>query len=276
MSPQKKIGFFISLFVITLTLNAQGKFANGRYYFTSELNDFADVKIYEITNGKIKHLNLNEAEEFESLSISQGSDYVETSLINRNNALATWMNTCDDCAWTETQTTNAFYLGNPFIYIADHHRSVNNNTGEDCFGDEKCFEVFTNGYFRPVPTHIFDDVKVGGKSSNENNITKVNLTSQATELVVKIAVQNGTLHGPGKDHSYAIYANGKEYKLIGQYGWGGSDDGGFGSFTSDEEEVKTIILFFEPVPVNELMAGFNLKEGNCDAGCWNFYDVKLN
>lgn len=277
----KKFTLLLVCFISSFTILGQNNFQNGTYVYSSDLHKFKKLTFYKIENKKITHYSYNNNKEWVLVKNADlnGPDFKETSIINKNNALATWINTCDNCVWTETQTTNFFYLGNPFIYKANHKRSVNNNTGEDCFDNKKCFETNTNGYLRLYPNHYFFSEKImtGGKSSENIAIENIRITSLTTEITLSISTRAGTLNPPSSEKAYTIKTNsGKEFKLLNQFGWGGDKIGGFGFWEAQYKTERKVILFFEPMSLADLKAGFSLKEGLCTTNCWNFYDITVS
>ncbi|MFD0862734.1 hypothetical protein ACFQ1M_11010 [Sungkyunkwania multivorans] len=204
-------------------------------------------------------------------------NFKEASLTNNNNSSHTWINTCDGCPWTETQTGNFFYHGNPYILEYSWKRSVNNNKSQDCFDEnENCFTKNAKGFARLVPIYIKRDVPVGGKGSNTVELYELRVTDQTTELTLKFNQSDlgGTLHPPGGEKAYKIIDNtGKEYKLLAQYGWNGDGSMGFG-YQKKILASTYVILFFEKIDITTVK-NFNLKEGNCSERCWNFYDIRI-
>ncbi len=271
----------ILLCALPLLSFCQNTFLSGYWYGAESAFSYGNANgVYVFENGQIFRADyMKESSRYDKWVANSNNvnafEFAETSLNNKNNALHTWINTCDTYVWTETQTGEFFHYGNPYILEYKWTRNVNNKTGEDCFdANNKCFSKMVSGYARMVPILRTTNLIIGGKGSPYVTIAEFRLTEQTTELTLKFSASEtgGTLHPPGSEKAYAIIdATGKEYKLLAQFGWKGSDDDGFGTKSKINESY--VILFFEPMQ-NTGNLTFNPKEGACFEGCWNFYDVK--
>jgi hypothetical protein len=84
------------------------------------------------------------------------------------------------------------------------------------------------------------------------------------------------LHSPGSEKAFFLRDEfGNRYNLISQYGWAGSEENGYGESILEAETENHILLFFEPVTGSRVVKNLSLIEGNCESGCWNFYDIRL-
>ncbi len=276
----KRILFTCILLLSIASVHGQ-IFKDGTYLFSSQLHDFKNIRVFDISNQSLHALSFNDDKELQRKSVMSKEKYQfkEYSLINKNSANLTWINSCEECVWTETQILNIFYLGNDFIYKGITNRIVNNNQGIDCFDTGgKCFTTTKSGYIRIFPNLIYkkNSIHVGGKSDQKNEIKEIRITDKTTEITLIINTTSGIINPVGNNQAfYVSLNNGKKLKLLGQYGWKGDSKGGFGTWATKTETKREVILFFEPASAEDLGQGFSLKEGNCTAGCWNFYDISI-
>lgn len=271
----------VTLILVFSLSFSQSKFPSGYWYGVEDVFAYKDLNgVYVFEDDEIYRAAFNKEVSRFTKWVSfpkNNQDFIfsETSVRAKNNAQHTWINTCETCVWTETQTGNFFYFGNPYLLEYNWTRNVNNDKGEDCFRrGNPCFTSSKKGYARIVPSKVYRNVVVGGKGYSYIDIEEVRYTEKTTEVTLKFTDANttGTLHPPGSEKAYKIIGqDGKEYKLLAQFGWRGLGSKGFGGSRGNIRN-KRIILFFEPMS-QKANPTFNLKEGACSSNCWNFYDV---
>lgn len=207
--------------------------------------------------------------------------FSETSNINRNNALYSWTNSCKACKWTETHLYHFSYVSD-FIIKVHYTRVVNNidgcETPEESWGtsSKKSFKESDDYLIGPHIVWEKNAPVVGAGSNADISIMTVANFSKYTEIKFQIKNPGETksgyeLHAPGSDKAFVITDdNGKKYKLVGQYGFGGFNT----PITIGSNEKKIFYCYFEKIPSNTKV--INIKEGDCNgSNCWNFYEVML-
>jgi len=282
--------FSIFLFFSLTFLHAQSVFTKALWMSCEDPVLFeAPALFYDITGDEIRQVSYEDGDLYYTMDKNDFSEdgvsyQEEESAFNRNNAITYWINTCKECGWTETQVSNIFYIGTPYVYHLRHDRYVNNiGAGEQdgTFGPQgKSFASHYEGYLRLLPTNLWADEEfsVGGRSSDFIEIIEVRFTSLTTEIALRITAPNDeygcTLNEPGSPDAFELQdGTGKSYALRGNFAWRGDGTDGFGSRILDEGEEVDFVLFFDPVP--EGTQRLNMVEGECESGCWNFYDIRL-
>ncbi|HCD52143.1 MAG TPA: hypothetical protein DEQ34_06840 [Balneolaceae bacterium] len=156
----------------------------------------------------------------------------------------------------------------------------------NCFIFGDCAIATSAGYLRLKPERMVssDQIKVSASTAADGleiKIEEVRFTEKSTELLLHFV--NGSnlmqtyLREPGDPEAFFIRdRNGRKYKLIGQFGWQGFNINKFGNYNMDPDSDLYVILYFEPVPDTQSFNRFDLIEGECEDGCWNLYDVRLN
>lgn len=243
-----------------------------------ELN--ADQR-FRFEDGKVFLLNRNSNGNFERYNKDKSYQLQQTGIVNRNNAIYSWINTCKECGWTETQTYMFAYI-NKYITRVWKVRIVNNvgalKDPYESWHSKKPQSSTKSTYFDITPVAKKRKVKpvVGAATSPTLTIQEVALHEQFT--AVKFMLRNTTkntsqytLHKPGSDSAFMIQdMRGNAYKLIDEFGFGG-----FQSLSLEGNGTHEFTCYFEPIPIDTQT--INLKEGDCSgSNCWNFYDVKLN
>jgi len=287
----KRFGIFCLALLALLPLGAQNMFTSGTYMAEEDPMEFGSIiAFYDITPTEIRQMSYSEGALYYTMDQSNFSDEEgvsyqrESSAFMKNNAISYWINTCKECGWTETQVASFFYIGSPWIYYYTHNRFVNNISADESFNytftdDGKSFTSENEGYLRLIPNLILagDDLTIGAKSSSYISIHEVRITNQTTEITLKVTSPQDNygcfLTSPGSADAFVLQDNdGNSYQLLGSFGWPAAN--GYGSISLDEGDELFFILFFEPMPAE---AGrFNLKEGDCSSGCWNFYDIRYS
>jgi hypothetical protein len=194
-----------------------------------------------------------------------------------------------ECANTDTVRTfnlTALSVGNPHMMLGfgNSTKSLKNNADLDlsCFGRGDCQYNNHNYYLRRKAnrTVLEDDIFVGSATNNNIEFEEVRFTNETLEIVVMFKEMasdyTGTLHSPGSEKAFFLRDEfGNRYNLISQYGWAGSEENGYGESILEAETENHILLFFEPVTGSRVVKNLSLIEGNCESGCWNFYDIRL-
>ena len=267
-------------FFCSFTSNAQSKF-DGAWWYQGEQG--RSSLICEINSDDLIQYTWNsESNQFVTFRSTRqdGYDFVDHFEINKNNATYYWINTCEDCGWTETQIYNIFYVS-PHVQYVKYQRHVNNiDVGQEsgidkCWDDEgACFTVVDEGYMRRFPTKVLNVRSIGALGQSYFKPQNLTHTGSTTELTVKISIPDeenlsGYLSEPGSSSAFYLRDdNGNRYDILDQLGFGG-----FQSQNLAPGEEINLVLIFEKMP--EEILSFSLIEGDCTAGCWNAYDIKV-
>jgi hypothetical protein len=208
------------------------------------------------------------------------TDIVETSSINKNNALYSWTNTCAKCGWTETQIYTFLRITDNLIRVS-WVRYVNNldatKQPEESFDTEDAVSFMKSESYDYVPLmeRYTATPQVGAASSKFITISSVEVNGKNTVVSFSLknsayAEQSFTLHPPGSEKAFVLIDDkGNRYKMTGQYGFGG-----YRTLILDEDDDLEFKIYFEKIPAGAKT--LTIKEGDCTGdGCWNFYDVKL-
>ncbi len=213
---------------------------------------------------------------------ANGFDFQESSFINKNNALYSWINTCATCGWTETHTYHFSYVTENIIRV-HFQRIVNNidavetpeNSWIKTIEKPKSFATSSEVTIQPVNNFVKENPAFGARSSNSLSITAVATNDNATLVYFELENKtnaNGayTLHAPGTAKAFYLTDQaGTKYKLTGQYGFGG-----FKTINVKLGESLTFICYFQKIPVT--VNKISIKEGDCLGNeCWNFYELDL-
>lgn len=271
------------LFALALLLSvgvvAQSKF-DGSWFFTGKKNSLFCV----IENGKLNHYVPDKTKTNwidKSASLPEKSQFVTSYKENRSNAVYTYMHTCEGCSWTETTTYEFFYVS-PYVIYVKYTKSMNFG---DMYGAENCWEPSGECYMETeygYMTHtVYDhylNITYSASATNGFKPLEVRQTLKNTEVKVQLTSNQSkfacTLYAPGSEKAFMIRdLKGNTYRLLGQYGFMGSDSpGGFGKRTIGQETIE-FTLVFEKVP--STITTFSLIEGTCEENCWNVYDIKV-
>jgi len=270
-----KIIFFLAFYPIA-SLEAQ--FLPGAF---SGDWDLLDSKIrFRFENDKVLMLEKNDNGFYEMISRGRDFQFQQSSLVNRNNAQYTWINTCKECGWTETQTY-LFSFVNKYVLRALKVRVVNNIGGVtnsyDSWhgGSPKSFTNSTTNDLQPAYLLKKNNPSVGAASSQALEIKEITQHEQFTSI--RFMLQNTssypadfTLHPPGSNMAFRIQdMRGRVYNLIDEFGYGG-----FVRLTLQPNGSKEFLCYFQPIPLD--VKTINIKEGDCSGElCWNFYEVSL-
>jgi hypothetical protein len=235
---------------------------------------------FRFENGKVLMLEKNKKGDYEPYKWDSPFQPQQSSLINRNNAQYTWINTCKECGWTETQSYFFSYI-NKYLMRVLKVRVVNNIGGLtnpiDSWHADKPKSFIADDQYDLVPAYLFKKTSpaVGASSSPSLSIQEIRLHQQFTAIKFKVSnplsyAADYTLHPPGADYAFQLQdMQGRTYNLIDEFGYGG-----FGKLSLDANEEGVFTCYFQPLPTNT--KSINIKEGSCKGtNCWNFYDVSL-
>lgn len=191
-----------------------------------------------------------------------------------------------DTAMNYSRNMSLISIGNPFYlygYITFIDNVYNNDIASfNCFINGGC--RLSNGEYaiRPKPSRVISESElfVGSTAHETIKIDEIRFTEKAIELMLLFTTEEnpylGTLHKPGADFAFFVRdSNGNRYDLLDQMGWEGDDVKGFGSFSVPEESEYHVILYFQPASDPQSVSNLSLLEGECEANCWNFYDIRL-
>lgn len=213
---------------------------------------------------------------------AKGYDLQESSFINKNNAMYSWINTCSKCGWTETQTYHFSYVTDNIIRV-HFQRIVNNIDGietpeaswTETTEKPKSFTSSSTYDIQPVTSFVKLNPAFGAASSNQISISGITTNEKATLVYFKLKNKAGTngaytLHAPGTAKAFYLTDQyGTRYQLTGQYGFGG-----FKTINLKPGESVDFICYFQRMPLT--INRISIKEGDCLGNeCWNFYEVDL-
>lgn len=235
---------------------------------------------FRFENGNVVMLEKNESGFYKIATRGSEFQFQQSSMINRNNAQYTWINTCKECRWTETQSYLFSYI-NKYNMAAFKIRVVNNigavtNAFNSWHSDDP--KSFANSFtynLEPVALRKKANPTIGASSSRSLSILEVGIHEKFT--VIKFELKNTssyasdyTLNPPDSEKAFQIHdMRGRTYKLVDEFGFGG-----FGTITLGPTSSRVFHCYFEPIPLDTQT--INIKEGNCSGElCWNFYEVSL-
>jgi hypothetical protein len=211
---------------------------------------------------------------------SVDTDIVETSSVNKNNALYSWTNTCGTCGWTETQTYTFLRITDNLIRVS-WVRYVNNldatKQPEESFDTEDAVSFMKSETYDYVPLmeRYTEKPTLGAASSSSISIQSIAVDGKNTVVSFNLknttySEQSFTLHPPGAEKAFVLIDDkGNRYRMTGQYGFGG-----YRTLSIEEDDDLDFKVYFEKIPAG--VKTLTIKEGDCTGdGCWNFYDVKL-
>lgn len=277
----------IKSFVICLILcasnsvSAQSNPFDGTWIVSSEFH-YSDPIIEFAINSSANTLKINSIEN-QVVSNGKTSFNIGTTITSLG-----WnrTDTSLDTAMNFTRNLTMISIGNPFYhygYITFIDNVYNNdNTSFDCFINGAC--GLSNGEYaiRPKPSRVIEESQlfVGSAAHEVIKIEEVRFTDKSIELLLLFTTgenpYSGTLHKPGADFAFFLRdSKGNRYELLSQMGWEGKDDDRFGSFSIPEESEQHVILHFQPASDPQSVSNLSLLEGECEANCWNFYDIRL-
>lgn len=191
-----------------------------------------------------------------------------------------------DTAMNYTRNISILSVGNPFYhygvisFIDNLYDS--NKASFDCFIKGKCKLNTGEVTVRPKPSRVIteDQLFIGSATHETIKIEEIRFTEKAVEVLLLFTTSensySGTLHRPGSDFAFFLRdSKGNKYELLAQIGWEGNDDKNYGSFTIPANTEQHVILYFQPAGNPRTVSNFSLLEGECEANCWNFYDIRL-
>lgn len=237
-----------------------------------------------IDAGNITHYN--KAKDTDPWRLVEENDKLKIkSLFYDNNISSTIIKKENKPERTLTYSLNISFIS-PYVLSGFYYEFFNylketeyvSEDPEFMYNEKRGYQTYarTHAAFFPKKTKTFQLSASMAATSEFIKLEKVFNTVNST--VLKFSLKNHTtkdqsvsLHPPGSQKAYFISTGeGKKYKMVDQYGFGR-----YKPITLKKNSKKTYFyVFTEKIPDDTRT--ITIREGNCSAGCWNFYDVKLN
>lgn len=132
-------------------------------------------------------------------------------------------------------------------------------------------------FFICLTTLAQNKISVGNSESDYLKIINIYNTNSETVVVLSIyptTETTYTLHAPSDPSPFVLSdQKGNRYALKRQVGWNGPNENGFGPLNLSLYKEKEFKVYFNKV--EDIEDIYSIFEIGCEAGCWNFYDIKI-